>query len=228
MSEIIQRMPTWAGVDAKDWDKVEGQKQVTLKGKPTLQPIYAKRVDASGNTMHREWNHFRIHDSGDFYSPEYADKWKQIIAKNPNINFYAYTKTLGESREPESQGAHLKVKELESLPNMKVIQSVGGKHDHLVDPDKPHAVIFESRDQAARAGYTTDSYNFDSTAADPKNKNIGLVIHGNTAGFTLKNHVARSEKLKARLAPVLPAGSEQAPDIAESPVAGNPKKARVS
>ena len=36
---------------------------------------------------------FRIHESGDFYSQEYADKWSQIAEKLPAVQFYCYTKS---------------------------------------------------------------------------------------------------------------------------------------
>lgn len=35
----------------------------------------------------------RIHESGDFYSQEYADKWSEIAEWLPNIKFYCYTKS---------------------------------------------------------------------------------------------------------------------------------------
>jgi len=35
----------------------------------------------------------RIHESGDFYSQAYADKWSAIIAACPEKQFYAYTKS---------------------------------------------------------------------------------------------------------------------------------------
>jgi len=35
---------------------------------------------------------FRLHTSGDFYSPEYAAKWYEIAMNMPDVNFYAYTK----------------------------------------------------------------------------------------------------------------------------------------
>lgn len=44
-----------------------------------------KRLQASGI--------MRIHVAGDFYSNEYLKKWFEIIARNPNINFYGYTKS---------------------------------------------------------------------------------------------------------------------------------------
>jgi len=34
----------------------------------------------------------RIHSSGDFISQEYIDMWSFVIAKNPDVKFYAYTK----------------------------------------------------------------------------------------------------------------------------------------
>ena len=38
----------------------------------------------------------RIHSSGDFYNWEYAWKWGDIAAGNPDFIFYAYTKTKHE------------------------------------------------------------------------------------------------------------------------------------
>ena len=34
----------------------------------------------------------RIHSSGDFFAQIYIDKWTELIAKFPNVKFYAYTK----------------------------------------------------------------------------------------------------------------------------------------
>lgn len=36
---------------------------------------------------------FRIHESGDFYSQAYADKWSDIAAALPEIQFWAYSKS---------------------------------------------------------------------------------------------------------------------------------------
>lgn len=38
--------------------------------------------------------YFRIHESGDFYSQEYLDKWIQIAKLLPNIKFLAFTKSF--------------------------------------------------------------------------------------------------------------------------------------
>ena len=36
---------------------------------------------------------FRIHESGDFYSKEYANKWVEIVKHFPDVTFVAYTKS---------------------------------------------------------------------------------------------------------------------------------------
>jgi hypothetical protein len=55
--------------------------------------------------------YFRIHESGDFYSQEYLNKWKEIARKNPKVKFLAFTKsfTLDFSNLPK---------------NLKIIMSV--------------------------------------------------------------------------------------------------------
>lgn len=109
----------------------------------------------------------RIHDSGDFYSQDYIDKWHDIAKANPNKKFYAYTKAL-----------NMDWKKLHNLPNFTVIQSVGSKHDHLIDPELPHSYIFPSEDAMKEAGYV-DTHESDLPAANAKNHpKIGLVIHG--------------------------------------------------
>ena len=35
----------------------------------------------------------RVHESGDFYSQTYADKWSEIAANLPEVQFFAYTKS---------------------------------------------------------------------------------------------------------------------------------------
>ncbi len=39
-------------------------------------------------------NQFRIHESGDFYSQIYIDRWFMIAKEFPSITFYAYTKSF--------------------------------------------------------------------------------------------------------------------------------------
>jgi len=69
----------------------------------------------------------RIHQSGDFYSQEYIDKWVEIIKQVPELIFYSYSKRLKE----------FNFTEMKKLPNSIVKDSfVGdkinfGKHEYL-------------------------------------------------------------------------------------------------
>jgi len=106
----------------------------------------------------------RIHDSGDFYSWRYFLQWVKVAKALPQKTFYAYTKSL-----------HLV--DFNTLPdNFKLVQSQGGKHDHLLNPLKPIARIFASHEDRERAGYING--NIDDMPAIAGEKRIGLVYHG--------------------------------------------------
>jgi hypothetical protein len=112
----------------------------------------------------RKVNTIRIHDSGDFYSQGYLNKWADIARALPHLTFYAYTKslTLDLSGAPE---------------NFKVTQSLGGKHDASVDLSKSHSRIFSTHDARIAAGYVDG--NVDDSPAIEGLIQIGLVFHGN-------------------------------------------------
>ena len=169
--------------------ELKGKARGALVRKMTtsLLESYEDRVDHKGNPITWMWDAIRIHDAGDFHSAEYVRKWVEVIKKNPKLKFYAYTKSFGSMQsEP---GLSEAMKELEALPNMKIIQSAGSTSDPELDPSKPHAIIFETREQARAAGYS-DSYNYDRTALDSKNKTIGLAIHGpSETTHTLRDHL---------------------------------------
>lgn len=112
----------------------------------------------------------RVHDSGDFYSPQYIDKWHKIASAHPDMTFYAYTK----SHHPKLRE---RLNELEKLPNFNIVQSFGSKWDHLIDPSKPHAVVFPSKELMDKAGYA-DAMETDLTASKKNNTKVGLYIHG--------------------------------------------------
>ena len=65
----------------------------------------------------------RIHMSGDFYSQGYFDLWLDICRKNPDVEFWAYTKSL-----------EYWVSRLDEIPsNLVLTASRGGRLDHLID-----------------------------------------------------------------------------------------------
>ena len=107
----------------------------------------------------RKADYIRIHDSGDFYSPQYLAKWIQIAKDNPDVRFYAYTKSYSLFTD--------------ELPdNFDVIFSEGAK-----DPlplERRHARIFTDK---VPSDYT-DASKYDLLAtkwfSGPK---IGLMFH---------------------------------------------------
>jgi hypothetical protein len=109
----------------------------------------------------------RVHDSGDFYSKEYLQKWISIAKDNPAVNFYAYTKSLPFFKDI-------------ILPNnMDIIFSVGGYKDKTIDFNKDrHAQIFSNIEELEKAGYVNASkIDYYATKFYSENKKVGLIYH---------------------------------------------------
>lgn len=112
--------------------------------------------------------YIRIHDSGDFYSKEYLEKWLRIMEVFPEIKFYAYTKEVKMLKSIK-----------DSLPdNFTVIFSLGGKEDGLINVHNDrHSAVFKDLRVLVANGYE-DASNDDLVALGP-NKKIGLIYHQN-------------------------------------------------
>ena len=110
--------------------------------------------------------YIRIHDSGDFYSIKYLNKWIQIAEHNKDVIFYAYTKSIKFFKDYNI-----------ILPNnFKVIFSEGSKKDELINIKKDrHARIFKDITTLLSAGYIDASNN--DLKAITSNKKVGLVYH---------------------------------------------------
>jgi len=113
----------------------------------------------------RRITHIRVHSSGDYYSPEYLNKWMTIARSNPDTIYYSYTKSVKI------------VKDLKDKPsNFEPIFSYGGKQDHLIDEKTDrHAKIFNNERELLDAGYV-DASGDDLKALTP-NKKVGLIFH---------------------------------------------------
>lgn len=74
----------------------------------------------------------RIHASGDFYNQQYFDLWLEVARENPNVEFWAYTKSL-----------KYWVNRINEIPdNLVLTASCGGKDDHLIQEyDLKHTII---------------------------------------------------------------------------------------
>ena len=142
---------------------------------PIVQEVQEKKYEISkqnnfnslmnAEIKKKKATHIRIHDSGDFYSVKYLQKWVQIAEFNPSIIFYAYTKSI-----------KFFVDGLLLPDNMKIIFSEGSKTDELINPKTDrHARIFKNIDLLIAAGYIDASAN--DLQAITENKKVGLIFH---------------------------------------------------
>jgi hypothetical protein len=107
----------------------------------------------------------RLHDSGDFYSIKYLNKWVDIANDNKDVIFYAYTKSIPFFK-----------KNLDIPNNLKIIFSEGSKKDNLINTTKDrHSRIFKDINSLLSAGYINASDNDLNAIQD--NKKVGLLLH---------------------------------------------------
>lgn len=112
----------------------------------------------------------RIHDSGDFYSAEYLQKWIDFAKSHPAITCYAYTKSVS------------MVKAAGQLPdNLVIAYSWGGKEDHLIEPNDRQVKVFATKDDIPEGW--VDGTNDDHVVID--NLRTALVYHGQPKLFTV-------------------------------------------
>lgn len=115
----------------------------------------------------------RVHDSGDYYSKDYLNKWIDIAKRNPDVIFYSYTKSIPFFKKDFNTWSV-------TLPkNFIVTFSYGGKHDDLINPKKDkHALVFESLEALLAYKYS-DTSSYDDNAYDPKVLRVGLIAKKN-------------------------------------------------
>lgn len=114
--------------------------------------------------------HFvRVHDSGDYFSKKYMDRWFNIMRANPSIKFYSYTNSVLLMKQYDGK-----------MPqNLDIIFSTDGKQRDKVDKTKDrHAVIFNTLEELESAGYVNASDNdLLATRWYSDNKKVGLIKH---------------------------------------------------
>ena len=142
---------------------------------PIVQEVQEKKYEISkqpnfnslmnAEIKKKKATHIRIHDSGDFYSIKYLQKWVQIAEYNKEVIFYAYTKSI-----------KFFVNGLLLPDNMKIIFSEGSKTDELINArEHRHARIFKTSQELNAAGYIDASEN--DLQAITENKKVGLIFH---------------------------------------------------
>lgn len=145
-----------------------------------VQPAFEKRYQATkevnfvdvmtAEIKRKRATHVRVHDSGDYYSREYMNKWFKIAEINPSVKFYSYTNMVQLVNEA-------KVKN--SIPdNYDFIFSDSGKQRDQIKPTDRHTKIFKSLRELKAANYVDCSdYDLFATKWFSKNHKIGLVFH---------------------------------------------------
>jgi hypothetical protein len=112
-------------------------------------------------------DYVRIHDSGDYYSKSYLQKWIDIANLFPEIKFYSYTNSVAMLKEA-------------NLPsNFDVIFSDSGKQKNMIDViNDRHTKIFSSKQALEDAGYVNASeLDLYATKWFSSNNKVGLVFH---------------------------------------------------
>jgi len=144
------------------------EKALSERNKATREADFVEKItDELSKVNTNKQVYVRIHDSGDFYSPAYFEKWLEIARLNPNVRFYAYTKS------------HSFIRGKELPENMDLIYSLGSKNDELINVEtERHSKIFQTMEDMEKEGYTDSSYlDLNATKWVTNNNKIGLLIH---------------------------------------------------
>ena len=113
----------------------------------------------------------RIHVAGDFFSPDYMFAWINVAMMNPNVLFYAYTKSISYwMRHNEF---------ISRLDNFILTASRGGRQDHLIDQHSlREAKVVFSEEEANALGYEIDHTDEHAAIPAKRNESFALLIHG--------------------------------------------------
>ena len=86
-------------------------------------------------TIPKDCKAIRIHASGDFFNQMYFDMWIDIANNNPNIEIWAYTKSL-----------QYWVNRINDIPNNLILTaSYGGRQDNLIEEyNLKNVIVYKS------------------------------------------------------------------------------------
>ena len=143
-----------------------------------VQPAFEKRYQLSktdkfiqamsDEITKKKPDYIRVHDSGDYYSKAYLNKWLAIAAIHTDVRFYSYTNCVQ------------MLKDVDLPNNYDIIFSDSGKQKHLIDQKLDRFTkIFDSYDELMSKGYINASkIDLNATKWFNKNNNkVGLIKH---------------------------------------------------
>jgi len=110
----------------------------------------------------------RIHVGGDFFNQDYFDAWVKMAEENPDVLFYAYTKSLP-----------FWLKYIWVPDNLVLTASRGGRYDDKIDEYNLREAIVVFTEEAAWNADLEIDYT-DELAANPDKatQSFALLIHG--------------------------------------------------
>lgn len=133
----------------------------------SVQSDFVDRINYELNEIWTFSKYVRIHPVGDFYNLGYFKKWVQIALDNPNVIFYAYTKSVNMIKGYADKYG---------LPaNMVITYSFGGKYDDRIDKDKDKYALVISPNGPIPIGYVDGSE--DDLVMCKGNDKIALRFH---------------------------------------------------
>jgi hypothetical protein len=138
------------------------EKKYQLTKQPNFVELMNKEI------IKKKPDFIRVHDSGDYYSPEYLNKWLSIAKENPKVKFYSYTNSIKF------------IKDLKTIPeNFDFIFSDSGKQVDLINQNKDrHTKIFDSIESLNKLGYKNASkIDLFSTKWYNDTNKVGLIFH---------------------------------------------------
>jgi hypothetical protein len=129
-------------------DRITGK----FDNKSSAYKCYAASSERFPGVREHRWNNFdyvrnggipeipkdckaiRVHMSGDFFNQDYFDMWMNLAKQNPDIEFWAYTKSLS-----------YWVNRINEIPtNFVLTASYGGRQDDLIEKHNLKNVIVYS------------------------------------------------------------------------------------
>ncbi len=86
-------------------------------------------------TIPKDCNAIRIHAAGDFFNQKYFDMWLKLAKDNPDVEMWAYTKSL-----------RYWVNRINDIPqNLVLTASYGGREDFLInDYNLKNVIVYKS------------------------------------------------------------------------------------
>lgn len=132
----------------------------------------------------------RIHESGDFYNGEYLKAWMTVAEKLPDIEFYAYTKSVPYVKSMEEK--------LKGIPNLSITLSKGGRRDsEISDLDIKESHVFNTPEEVLEAGLIVDLDDSLAQKKGGKDSSFALLVHGTQEKGEMSQNKMRNETFMA-------------------------------